>query len=543
MKKTFFPQVWALVLTALLLPTEGFSMGPGNPPDDFGEFVEKLLRKQSSPLFGVRMPIKDSAPSTIGEYREIGQPAIDQVKIAKSLEVEYVTREAGNLADMFAFYPDAKNPTHLVFCIEGSREEIGQLDSGMTKYNPSVQTIRLSDGAVRTILRGMSRCDGIRRTAWNTYLATEETTDGGAYEIRNPLNFENYTVQDRTSGAIVQPNGISDIQFVAKQTALPTLRWEGLTVLDSGVVILGDELRPGTDIDDSDGGAIFKFIPTNPHTNGTVVGSLDSSPLVSGNNYALQISCRDDRQQFGQGCEIGNGVWVPVSAANAPMDADQLGATGYYRPEDLHKDPTYEGPGVFFCWTNTGNRGADNFAETMCGIDREPLLADEDERTVTVNRFVEGDPDFNAHDNLAIQPFTGIVYVIEDNPNGDIFACLPDGGDRDIKTDGCVKILSVRDSTAEPSGFEFDASGTVAYLAIQHSADGNIPVVDDYPTDDILKITGFAIPSGFGSKDFKKGRLKGKGRGFWNRDFGKDRSGKRGFEKDDYEFQKQGFGN
>ena len=62
-------------------------------------------------------------------------------------------------------------------------------------------------------------------------------------------------------------------------------------------------------------------------------------------------------------------------------------------------------------------------------------------------------------DNFAFQPKTGNHYVIEDNPNGDIFACLPDGADRDIKTDGCVKILSVKDTSAEPTGFKFTADG------------------------------------------------------------------------------------
>jgi hypothetical protein len=46
---------------------------------------------------------------------------------------------------------------------------------------------------------------------------------------------------------------------------------------------------------------------------------------------------------------------------------------------------------------------------------------------------------------------TGNHSVIEDNPNGDFFARLPDGADRDLKTDGCVKILSVKDSSAESS--------------------------------------------------------------------------------------------
>jgi secreted PhoX family phosphatase len=90
---------------------------------------------------------------------------------------------------------------------------------------------------------------------------------------------------------------------------------------------------------------------------------------------------------------------------------------------------------------------------------------------VVVNRFIEGDPDFNSFDNLDFQPHTGNLYVIEDHPNGDIFACLREGRDRDLKSDGCVKLLSVKNSSAEPTGFIFSPDGHTAYLSIQHSDD------------------------------------------------------------------------
>ena len=189
-----------------------------------------------------------------------------------------------------------------------------------------------------------------------------------------------------------------------------------------------------------------------------------------------------------------------MTSANARDDADAAGATGYYRPEDLHADPTFEGQGVRFCWTNTGREAASNYGEVICGVDEAPLLADPADATVVVNRFVEGDPDFNSLDNLAFQPGSGNVYVIEDHPNGDVFACLPDGNDRDIKTDGCVKILSVRDQSAEPTGFEFTADGGTAIVSIQHSDDDGMPLVDDYRTDDIVVITGFKN-RGYGKND------------------------------------------
>jgi secreted PhoX family phosphatase len=278
------------------------------------------------------------------------------------------------------------------------------------------------------------------------------------------------------------------------------MSWEGLTVTAEGVVIGGDELRPGSYADalgdkDTDGGAIFKFVPAVPHAGG-VISDLGDSPLVAGSAYAMQVSCVNNKQQTGQGCEIGNAAWVEVTAADARKDADAKGATGYYRPEDLHTDPVYTGPGLRFCWTNTGNEGAGNFAEVVCGVDSDPLLADPGTRSVVVNRFVEGDTDFNSFDNMAFQPITGNLYVVEDHTNGDIFACLPDGADRDIKSDGCVKILSVKDGSAEPTGFAFAGDGRTAYVSVQHSDDNAMPLLDDYPTDDIVKITGFKLKSG-----------------------------------------------
>ena len=107
---------------------------------------------------------------------------------------------------------------------------------------------------------------------------------------------------------------------------------------------------------------------------------------------------------------VGNGVWIEVTAATARESADAAGATGYYRPEDLHLDPDYTGEGVRFCVANTGNEGAANYAEVVCGIDVSPLEVangDGPMLTTTVNRFWEGDTDANSFDNLAFQPGTG----------------------------------------------------------------------------------------------------------------------------------------
>ena len=486
----------SLATTMLALPALP-ALADDEDSHDFGARTEQRLKNSSMHWFGIQGPLGPSASPTTGNYRTPDQPAKEQVLLADSLKAEYVTRNVGSSADMFAFWPSDESPTHLIFCIEGGRQNLGTFLPGglIQKFNPAVQRIKLSDGSVETILRGTTACDGIRRTPWQTILATEEASDGGVYEIINPLNMTNQTITDRTLGTIIDENGIPSTSIV-KRAALPKMAWEGLGITPEGVVYAGDELRPGTPAN-ADGGAMFKFVPANPRTVTGPIVSLSESPLTAGNVYALQVSCQSTTQQFGQGCEIGNGAWISVSAANARADANTAGATGYYRPEDLERDVDFAGPGTRFCWTDTGLEEGGNYGEVLCAVDSAPLVADSGQRTVVVNRFVEGDPDMNQPDNFAFQPKTGHHYVIEDHPNGDIFACLPDGADRDIKTDGCVKILSVKDTSAEPTGFKFTTDGRTAYLSIQHSNDGLMPKFDDYPTDDIIKITGFKIPFRF----------------------------------------------
>lgn len=74
-----------------------------------------------------------------------------------------------------------------------------------------------------------------------------------------------------------------------------------------------------------------------------------------------------------------------------------------------------------------------------------------------------------------------------------MWSCLQDGGDGDLKSDGCVKLLSLIDSDAEPTGLFFSKSGKTAYLSVMHSNDTNMTEHNGWPTDDIVKVTGFKV--------------------------------------------------
>ena len=389
---------------------------------------------------------------------------------------------------MIAFWPSDKNPEWGIVCIENAVTV------------PGVQRVKLRNpnkGKVETLLTGTVGCDGIRRTPWNTIVATEETGDGWAIEIYNPTTTSGVAF-NRATGAATGANAAN----VVPRPAIGRFAWEGLEILPDGTVYGGDELRPSND---GDGGAIFKFtssqkpaLPLSPATIAALSNPTNAvqSPLAAGSIQALQVG--GTTTNVGQGNQRGLGKWVgPVTAATARSSAASLKATGFYRPEDLHLDPQALAGGIVrFCWANTGVSDLQNWGEVLCS-----------EETATgpvVQTFVEGNPQMNQPDNLAFQPGTGILYVIEDTPTvngtsvpGDIWACLPDGADDNLQTDGCVRVISDRSGVpgvdlSEPTGFVFDASGKRAYLNIQHSPDNPAtPSDDESKYDEMLVIEGF----------------------------------------------------
>ena len=381
-------------IAALLVTT---TLGTAHA-EDFGQVMDETMAEKSAALFGFAAPLGESAaPSAEEGYRLPADTAEATVALAEGLSARFLTRDAANHTDMMAFYP-AEAPTHLITCVEADLETLAD-----GRLNPGVQRISLADGKVETVVRGTSSCDGIRTTAWGTVLFTEEDDAGGAYEILNPLAVSDVVITDRATGVT------SDAAAVVRRMALPTMAWEGIGVTAEGVVYAGDELRPGTANPNADGGAIFKFVPAVAAAG--MISGLDASPLAAGKTYAMQVQCVGNAVQFGQGCETGNALWIEVDPTKARAEADAKGATGYYRPEDLHLDPMAEG--VRFCWTNTGNEGAANFAEVMCATDAAPAtiavpdVEGKAELTTVVSRFVEGDADANSFDNLDFQPGTG----------------------------------------------------------------------------------------------------------------------------------------
>ena len=488
-------------------------MRANNPHRDFGTFIEDQLSEHSESLFGIDRPLEESA---LGPYD--GADNLQAIKLAAGLHASLVSSSVASAADQIALWPDDDHPTFLFVCDEETTD-------------PAVQRVDLSKPAgsnATTIVKGLVSCDPVRRTPWGTIIVAEEAgATGGFYELIDPVNITTViNVTDRATGAN------SDPLHLAKRQAVGSLSFESFAIKEDGTMLYGDELAPGAVSKGSAGGAIYKFVPTIPFQGTGPISALAQSPFAAGSIFGLRVAAQGSTN-WGQGAETGNGAWVKVDpAATGVTDASgniilrvaqTLGQfTGFYRPEDMDIDPIALEDGVFrACWANTGRMSHTDSSlvensgvkpEVMCLVENPPstFAPNPVSGTIpTVNRFIAGAEERGMFDNVAFQPHTGNLVVLEDNSvtsvkslnplvtelrGNDLWICLPDGDDDDVQSDGCVRFASIRDTTAEPTGFIFKGSGESAYVNIQHRAINDSLGAGNHGA--LIKISGFKVKQG-----------------------------------------------
>ena len=449
----------AALAAASVIAANGFGF-------DFGLFRNQQLDAHSEQLFGIVSPVDASSTESVGATDANADPT-SLITVAKGLRVHVLTAQpnAAPNIDQMVFWPNDQDPTHLIVANEEGPAQ------------PGLQRIRLSDGLVETILSGTSSGDPVRRTAWGTILFGEENgVDGWLLEIANPLTTTGVTF-NRATGVS------SDPAHVGSRPAPGRLSYEGIALFSNGVMYYADENRP---LNGTPGGAYFKFIPTTPW-NGQQ--GLANSPLAAGSVYGLRLGKRSSNTDYGQASETGLGTWIPVTTvpnANLRAAAATLKLTGYYRPEDFEIDPQALAAGnVRFCANNTGNESQNhNWGETICVTDGTIAQAAVNTALPAVQFLVLGSWDFAMMDNIAYQPNHGNWIIHEDGDgaavgrNNDIWSCLADGDDATCSVDGCVRIATLNDLTAEWTGGIFDKTGTQFYVSVQHNVTGHGVMLD-----------------------------------------------------------------
>ena len=452
---------------------------------DFGLDEQNLLASKSQVLFGLGKPIDDSSQDSIDQATAEADPT-DLVTLANGLSAKVVTAaaNAGPNIDMMAPWPNATNPTWLIACNEQGTGD------------PGVQRINISTGVVETIVvSGLTSCDPARATPWGTIVfAEEDGPHGQLFELIDPLNTTGVAIQGGTPTCTSPPAAAActGATNIVERTAVGNLSFEGIGITPNGVMYYGDELRPSNG---TPGGAYFKFVPScapaGTCPTGTLPGAtnadkLENSPLTDGTIFGLRLGKRGTAPgtDYGQGTETGLGSWIEVPGLNLTSQAGTLKLTGYYRPEDLEFDFEAIADGdVRLCANNTGNEEVDQaYGSTICLTDGTLEQAADNTATPEVQFLVIGDPEFAMMDNIAYQPGRGNWTIHEDGDqllgNNDLWDCLPDGGDDNLLSDGCVRIGTLNDLEAEWTGGIFDASGKRFFVSVQHNVTGHGVVLE-----------------------------------------------------------------
>jgi len=142
---------------------------------------------------------------------------------------------------------------------------------------------------------------------------------------------------------------------------------------------------------------------------------------------------------------------------------------------------------VRVCSPDTGDESDHLFGQTVCISDGSISQAANNTGPTQIQPFVIGGTSqgINMPDNIAYQSGRGNWVIDEDAEttfefphNNDIWDCLPDGQDQDLLSDGCVRVASLNDLTAEWTGGIFDASGKNYYVSIQHNIGREGTIID-----------------------------------------------------------------
>jgi Bacterial protein of unknown function (DUF839) len=464
-----------LVLTGAALALSKADLGLGYADE---------LAAQSQAIYGFGHPLDHEVS---GAFAGPGDQAVE---LAKGLTARLVSSTVGENADMIALWPNDTAPTDAIFCNE---------ITGDTAGSPAtLQRVHLADGAVTDIAFGLVSCDPAHRTAWGTIVFGEEDGNvGRIYELLDPLGTTGVHI-NRAAGTTDNPSKI------VARTALGQVSFEGVVALPDGTTYYGDELRPSNG---KPGGGIYKFVPTHPRAaDAGSIADLADSPLAAGTVSVMRLGIRNGGTDYGQGSNTGAGKWISLGTspgATWNLAAAALAAggyTGYYRPEDMDLDPLAWSHGqVRACWNNTGNDAADQWGETLCLQDVTDAAAATGRHPV-VEPFVIGNSHLRMPDNLDFQPGTGILYLLMDattsaedpnRTNDQVWACLPDGADADILTDGCVRVLNLKDGEAEFTGIEFLGDGQTFLIHLQHRDQDGRAVAH---TSDEIEVSGLAVP-------------------------------------------------
>ena len=287
-------------------------------------------------------------------------------------------------------------------------------------------------------------------TPAGTLITAEEWAGGGRlFELANPLT--------ATSPANADWRWLSNF---------PSVSHEGIQFDSSGNMYF---------VDENSSGSIYKFVPTT------------AGDLSHGQTFVMVV---DGGNVDGA---LGQANWVALTDENNealtdadPFDfynrggraaADELGATGYCRPEDLTVGTLANGNEVIsFAATCSNIVYSIELTTDSTATVREYFNSDVTPDAIGNNPVGSGDSDseygLDDPDNLATDA-AGNIFIIEDENPGDIWQAVDE--DKDGVAERVALFASLGQYGSEPTGFKADPRDPFTwYVNIQHpSGQGN----------------------------------------------------------------------
>lgn len=360
-----------------------------------------------------------------------------------------VNRNGNSNFDMIVQNESGPNAGRYVFTVNET------LGGGLVRYDRVTDTpVQLLEGGLNgTSYRAL---DPVRWTPWGTVVMGEEVANGRLIEITNPLAAPAAIV------AIDRPN-------------IGRTSWEGIAWDARGNTYYQDE---------SNNGGIYKFVPNNSIANFDP-NDPNSSPLAgTGQIFTLRINAGNTEQRE------GTAEWVPLNnpdgtpipgitdpTVNAREAGDQVNATNYRRPEDMHL-VVRDGVEYLIVAATTSDSGTNPARHHVYSVSlanpNVPVARSfvDDSVTIDLATGLPVDAASNAFtnpDNIAIDAF-GDVWIVEDNGPGDIWKTTW-GGDGIAAT--IARFASLASPGAEPTGLYFDINNPyAAFVNVQHPSDG-----------------------------------------------------------------------
>lgn len=347
---------------------------------------------------------------------------------------------------------------------------------GLVRYDTVTDTpVQLIEGSLDgTPYRAL---DPVRWTPWGTLVIGEETTNGRLVEIMNPLA------------------DAADLVFIDRP-GIGRTSWEGLAWDKNGVAYYQDE---------SNNGGIYKFVSTQAIADFNPADP-NTSPLVSGQIFTLRVDAgnTENREGTAEWVALNNpdgspipGITDPtVSARNA---GDEVGATNYRRPEDMHL-VVRNGVEYLVVAATTPDSGTTRHHGYSIDITNPdaPVVVSHVDDAVTIDLATGDVVDALANelgniDNVAVDLF-GDIWYIEDGGPGDIWKAYW-GGENGVAS-SVARFASLSTPGAEPTGLYWDIfDPTVAYVAVQHPSDNidRLVRIQQVPEPASLALLGLGV--------------------------------------------------